>query len=131
MREIINWVDKHDKERRLRCVEFLSDDWYEAANGALKGLDVGATNIVIAHISELQSHYIVVEDGKASVEREMHRADVTLRLSSHTAESIREGSLSALTAIQEGLIAIEGDIGLLIAAREAVATVDKTLADLT
>ena len=61
----------------------------------------------------------------------MHRADITLRLSSHTAESIREGSLSAPTAIREGLIAIEGDIGLLIAAREAVATVDKTLADLT
>jgi len=112
-------------------VEFLSDEWYLAANSALEGLDVGDVNIVVAHVSELQSHYIVVADGRASVEREAHHADVTLRQPSDTAEAIREGSLSALTAIQEGLISVEGDIGCLMAAKPALDAVDRALSSLT
>ncbi len=46
------------------------------------------------------------------------------------ADQLRLGSLSALTAIQEGLISVEGDVGRLIAAGEAVATVDQVLVGL-
>ena len=111
-------------------MEFLSDEWYLAANSALEGLDVGDVNIVVAHASERQSHYIVVGDGRASVEREAHCADVTLRQTSDTAAAIREGSLSALTAIQEGLIIVEGDIACLMAAKDALGTVDRVLSSL-
>ena len=111
-------------------MEFLSDDWYLAANNALEGLDVGDVNIVVAHVSDVRSHYVIIIDGKASVTREMHRADVTLRQTSETAETVREGSLSALTAIQEGVITVEGDIGCLIAAKPALDEVDKALSNL-
>ena len=58
-------------------------------------------------------------------------ADVTLRQSSQVAVAVREGSLSALTAIQEGLIAVEGDVGRLLLAAEALAAVDEALSHLT
>ena len=45
--------------------------------------------------------------------------------------AVREGSLSALTAIQEGLIALEGDVGRLIDAADALGAVDKALSELT
>ena len=112
-------------------MEFLSDEWYLAANSALEGLDVGDVDIVVAHVSELQSHYIVVGNGTASVEREAPDADVTLRQTSNTAAAIREGSLSALTAIQEGLVTIEGDIACLMAAKPALDAVDRALSSLT
>ena len=129
--QVIDGVHGHVRKRRLIVVEFLSDEWYLAANSALEGLDVGDVNIVLAHVSELQSHYIVVANGTASVEREAHHADVTLRQTSDTAEAIREGSLSALTAIQEGLITVEGDIACLMAAKDALDAVDRALSSLT
>jgi putative sterol carrier protein len=111
-------------------VEFLSDEWYLAANSALEGLDVGDVNIVVAHVSELRSHYIVVQDGTASVQSEAHLADVTLRQTSDIAEAIREGSLSALTAIQEGLIEVKGDVNLLVATSDVLKAVDEALSNL-
>ena len=131
MGQIVGGVHGHVEKRRLIVVEFLSDEWYVAANSALEGLDVGDVNIVVAHVSELQSHYIVVGGGTVSVEREARHADVTLRQTSSTAEAIREGSLSALTAIQEGLISVEGDIGCLMAAKPALDAVERALSSLT
>ena len=131
MGKVVGGVHGHVENRRLIVVEFLSDEWYVAANSAHEGLDVGNVNIVVAHVSELQSHYIVVDGGTASVEREAHHADVTLRQTSDIAEAIREGSLSALTAIQEGLIGVEGDIGCLMAAKPALDAVDRALSSLT
>ena len=55
---------------------------------------------------------------------------MTLRQTSESAQAVREGSLSALTAIQEGLITVEGDIGRLIAAKDALEAVDKALSGL-
>ena len=46
------------------------------------------------------------------------------------ADELRNGSLSALTAIQEGLIEVEGDLGRLLAAKDAVAAVDQVLVGL-
>ena len=117
-------------ERRLNYVEFLSDDWYEAANQALQGVDIGHTDLSVAYVFERTSHCIVLANGKASVRREVESADVTLRQTKNVADELRIGSLSALTAIQEGLISVEGDVGRLIAAGEAVATVDQVLVGL-
>jgi hypothetical protein len=57
-------------------------------------------------------------------------ADITLRQTRDVTDDLRNGSLSALTAIQEGLIEVEGDLGALIAARDTVAAVDEALAKL-
>ena len=130
MREIINRVDRHNKKRRLSYVEFLSDEWYEAANRALKDVDTGQADLSVAYVSEKSSHCIVLTNGRASVRREVESADVTLRQTKDVANELRNGSLSALTAIQEGLIEVEGDLGRLLAARDVMAAVDRALAGL-
>jgi len=131
MREVIDGVDKHDRQRRLRFVEFLSDEWYAAANGALKQLDTAGIELTVAYVSEVSSHCIVLSDGGASVSRDVNSADITLRQATDTTGALRQGSLSALTAIQEGLIAVEGEVGRLVAAKEALTAVDKILSGLT
>ena len=127
MREVVNWVHKHNRKRRLSYVEFLSNEWYEAANQALQDVDIGNTDLSVAYVFGQSSHCIILTDGKASVSRAAESADVTLRQTKDVADELRNGSLSALTAIQEGLIEVEGDLGRLIAARDAVALVDQVL----
>ena len=127
MREVVNWVDKHNRKRRLSYVEFLSNEWYEAANQALQDVDIGNTDLSVAYVFGQSSHCIILTDGKASVSRAVKTADVTLRQTKDVADELRNGSLSALTAIQEGLITVEGDLGRLLAARDAVAAVDQVL----
>ena len=111
-------------------MKFLTNEWYEAANHALQDVDVGNTDVSVAYVFGQSSHCIILTDGKASVSREVESADVTLRQTTDVADELRNGSLSALTAIQEGLIEVEGDLGCLLAARDAVAAVDQILATL-
>ena len=130
MREVVNWVDKHNRKRRLSYVEFLSNEWYEAANQALQDVDIGNTDLSVAYVFGQSSHCIILTDGKASVSRAVKTADVTLRQTKDVADELRNGSLSALTAIQEGLIEVEGDLGRLLAAKDAMAAVDQVLVGL-
>ena len=116
---------------RLHCVEFLSDDWFVAANKALQGVEIGEAQLVVAHVLGDTSLHIALSGGRASIGHGTNGADVTLQQPSEVAAAVREGSLSALTAIQEGLIAVEGDVGALIDAAEALGAVDKALSDLT
>jgi hypothetical protein len=127
---VIDGVDKHIGQRRLNCVEFLSDDWFAAANKALQDLDIGDVELVVAHVSENKSHHLALSDGRAKLGSGTNEADVTLSQSSEVALAVREGSLSALTAIQQGLITVEGDVGRLITAVEAITAVDEALNDL-
>ena len=131
VRAVIDGVDKHIGQRRLNCVEFLSDDWFAAANKALQDLDIGDVELVVAHVSENKSHHLALSDGRAKVGPGTNEPDVTLSQSWEVALAVREGSLSALTAIQQGLITVEGDVGRLISAVEALATVDEVLSHLT
>ena len=112
-------------------MEFLSDEWYAAANSALEHLDTADIELTVAHVSELSSHCIVLSNGRASVSRDVDSADITMRQATDTTEALRQGSLSALTAIQEGLIAVEGEVGRLVAAKEALTAIDKILSGLT
>jgi len=128
---VIDGVDKHTGQRRLNCVEFLSDQWFAAANNALQDLDIGDVELIVAHVSENKSHHLALSDGRAKVGPGTNEADVTLSQSSETALAVREGSLSALTAIQQGLITVEGDVGRLISTAEALAAVDEVLSHLT
>ena len=127
---VIDGVDKHIGQRRLNCVEFLSDDWFAAANKALQDIDIGDVQLIVAHVLDDTSHHIALSGGKASVGPGFNEADVTLRQASEVAAAVRGGSLSALTAIQEGLIVVEGDVGRLISGAEALATVDEALSHL-
>jgi hypothetical protein len=128
---VIDGVDKHRGQRRLNCVEFLTDDWFVAANKALQDLDIGDAQLIVAHVSGDKSHHLALSNGRAKIGPGLNEADVTLSQSSEVAIAVREGSLSALTAIQQGLITVEGDVGRLISAAEALAAVDEALSQLT
>ena len=128
---VIDGVDKHTGQRRLNCVKFLSDQWFAAANNALQDLDIGDVELIVAHVSENKSHHLALSDGRAKLGSGTNEADVTLSQSSEVALAVREGSLSALTAIQQGLITVEGDVGRLISAAEALSAVDEVLSHLT
>ena len=112
-------------------MEFLSDDWFVAANEALHGIDIGETQLVVAHVLGDRSLHIALSGGRASIGHGTNGADVTLQQPSEVATAVREGSLSALTAIQKGLIVVEGDVRGLMDAADALGAVDKALNELT
>ena len=110
-------------------MEFLSDSWFSAANVALSNLDLGETQIVIHNsFSEgpIESFYLCLDGTSAYVTKESppETPNVVMKQSWDTAMAVRDGSVSALTAIQDGRIAIEGDIRKLIAAGPALSQVD-------
>jgi hypothetical protein len=117
-------------------VEFLSDSWFSAANVALSNLDLGETQIVIHNsFSEgpIESFYLCLDRTSAYVSKEppAQTPNVVMKQSWETAMAVRDGSVSALTAIQDGRIAIEGDIRKLIAAGPALSQVDFVIADVS
>ena len=114
-------------------MEFLSDSWFSAANVALSNLDLGETQIVIHNsFSEgpIESFYLYLDGSSAyvSIEPPPETPNVVMKQSWETAMAVRDGSVSALTAIQDGRIAIEGDIRKLIAAGPALSQVDFVIA---
>ena len=117
-------------------MEFLSDSWFSAANVALSNLDLGETQIVIHNsFSEgpIESFYLCLDRTSAYVSKEppAETPNVVMKQSWETAMAVRDGSVSALTAIQDGRIAIEGDIRKLIAAGPALSQVDFVIADVS
>ena len=114
-------------------MEFLSDSWFSATNVALSNLDLGETQIVIHNsFSEgpIESFYLCLDRTSAYVSKEppAETPNVVMKQSWETAMAVRDGSVSALTAIQDGRIAIEGDIRKLIAAGPALSQVDFVIA---
>ena len=114
-------------------MEFLSDSWFSAANVALSNLNLGETQIVIHNsFSEgpIEGFYLCLDGTSAyvSVEPPPETPNVMMKQSWETAMAVRDGSVSALTAIQDGRIAIEGDIRKLIAAGPALSEVDFVIA---
>ena len=115
-------------------MEFLSDSWFSATNVALSNLDLGETQIVIHNsFSEgpIESFYLCLDGTSAYVSKEppAETPNIMMKQSWETAMAVRDGSVSALTAIQDGRIAIEGDIRKLIAAGPALSQVDFVIAD--
>ena len=111
-------------------MEFLSDEWLKAANRALERLEVEKLELTVTLMTEENSHSIVLSNGRASVSFGAADSDVTIRQSASTAKAVREGSLSALKAIQDGMIEIDGDTNSLLAARETLEAIDLIFTDL-
>ena len=117
-------------------MEFLSDSWFSAANVALSNLDLGETQIVIYNcFSEgpIEGFCLCLDGTSAYVSKEppAQLPDVVMKQSWETAAAVRDGSVSALTAIQDGRITIEGDIRKLIAAETDLSQVDFVIASIS
>ena len=131
MGPIIVGVDRHESQRRLVFVEFLSDEWFLEANTALDGLRVGDHDFVVAHLTDTSSHSIIFRDGRVSIAPGVDSATVIMKQTTATMTAVRSGTLSALTAIQEGRIEVEGDVRALLAASEALKAVDEALSSIS
>ena len=131
MGSIMVGVDGHESQRRLNFMEFLSDEWYLEANTALDGLMVGDYDLVVAHLTDTSSHSIIFRDGRVSIAPGANSATVIMKQTTATMSAVRSGTLSALTAIQEGHIEVEGDVRALLAASEALRAVDEALSSLS
>ena len=131
MRSIVVGVDRHESQRRLIFVEFLSDEWYLEANTALSSVKVGDYDLVVAHLTDTSSHSIIFRNGRASIAPGADSATVIMKQTTATMTAVRNGTLSALTAIQEGHIEVEGDVRALLAASEALRAVDEALSSIS
>ena len=131
MRSIVVGVDRHESQRRLIYVEFLSHEWYLEANTALSGLQVGDHDLVVAHLTDTSSHSIIFRNGRVSIAPGAESATVIMKQTTATMTAVRDGTLSALTAIQEGHIEVEGDVRALLTASEALRAVDEALSSIS
>lgn len=116
-------------------MEFLSDEWFDAANGALAEFGTGTSAVVIEHQLTDEDddtiYQLVVSEGVARLTRGAERpADVTLRQNMATALAVRSGSINALEAVQSGDIVLHGDPRALIAAGEVLGAIDRLLSEL-
>ncbi|MDG2113624.1 MAG: SCP2 sterol-binding domain-containing protein, partial [Actinomycetota bacterium] len=109
-------------------MEYLTDDWFTAANAVLAELNLAPGTVVIEQRvtgSGGQEYQLVIADGEASLDRAVNRTpDVVMSQSVDTAVAVRSGSLTALEAVQTGRISIEGDPRRLIECAELLSIVD-------
>lgn len=130
----------HLGQRTLPRVEYLSDQWFQAAAAAVAELAVETdVDIVLEqrvtatdpHEGEDAAFQVVISAGRVSLDRACSRTrTVTLTQSRATADEIRSGRSSALSALQDGRIRIDGDPRGLLEAAGALALVDEVLAEL-
>ncbi len=134
-------------------IVFGSDQWFAAAQAALRDVQTGDAELVLGHCVLLGGenggdlrYRLIITAGRATIERDPAQAqathpqttpaqttrpaDVTLTQDAAVAAKIRAGQLGALAAIQSGQIKISGDVTKLLAASDALAAVDTALSGL-
>jgi hypothetical protein len=119
-------------------VKFLDPTWFDALNEALAGVDVDGPAIVIQqHITidatpnETLEYFVAAAGGAARVERGIHPSPtVELSQTRQTAEDVHTGAVNALTAFQQGLINVAGDVQALIGARAVLEALDAAAAQI-
>ncbi len=117
-------------------MEFLSDDWFRAANDALAGLETDLDDaLVIEHVIEHNGatvpYQLVIEARGCALEKGRPRsAHVTMAQSAETAAALRAGTVDALQAVQDGRVRIDGDPRRLIQHAELLQAIDRRLAAL-
>ena len=118
-------------------MEFLSDEWFDAAGRALADIQTGledGTTLVIQHVIEATvpvAYQLVIDPTACSLVRgSPEDPDVTMALSSDTASALRSGEVDALQVVQDGRVRIDGDPRCLIEHAELLRTVDATLSTL-
>ena len=116
-------------------MEYLSDGWFEAANLALADLELESGSLVIEQrltgAEPAVTYQLIIGSGRAHLSRVGDRgADIVLTQSKSTVHAVRSGSLSALEAMQNGRISIQGDPQRLIEWSAALAAIDGLLREL-
>ena len=122
-------------------VDFLSDEWLAAMNGAISdhagvAAATADTSLVIQNMitgtpSGTVAYYIELDHGMSNVRAGEHpSADVTFTTDLTTAQAINRGDESAQTAFMAGRLRLGGDARVLIANQGALAALDDVFAGL-
>lgn len=115
-------------------MQYLSDEWIEAADAAVAGLDPCtdpcAVSYVITGGPSGDTSYTLTLGPEAVGIQAGGGAEVGLRMSWDTACAISTARLSAQRAFLDGDIRISGDAQALLGLGDALSGVDERLADL-
>jgi putative sterol carrier protein len=112
-------------------VQFLSDEWATAVQGAVNSSDsfrsavANATLKLQFNISDAPggeiSYYLSAVDGEAEVALgQLDDADVTVGQNYETATSIAKGDLNVQTAFMSGKLKVEGNLAKLMMHQNAI-----------
>jgi hypothetical protein len=115
-------------------VQYLSDEWIEAANAAVVGLEPAADPFSVSYIvtggPQGDRAYTLTLGPDAVGVRSGSGAAVGLRMSWDIARGIATSELSSQRAFLDGDIRIDGDPQALLGHGGGLAAVDERLADL-
>lgn len=122
-------------------IEYLSDEWMEAANDAVTksaelaraaaGQDVTIAYDVTGTPSGRVRYGLSFKDGAASVTKGKHDdAKAAFSLDYDTATQIAKGELSAQAAFMQGRMKLDGDVTVLIGQYRLIDETEDALADL-
>ena len=125
--------------RSLGVVRYLSDEWIQAADRAVRAAAAiaPAERLVIdQHIDGASSYRVIVERdacsvttiGTPSAASSSEAADAAFRQSVETAQAVAQGATDAHQAFLLGHITFVGDVDVLIARRDAFAWLEAALA---
>ena len=116
-------------------VDFLSDEWLDAANVAVGRLYPLDQAIVIGYSvtdsgDEVSSHSLVLGPARVGMIRGLTEAAVTLALDWDLAVEINQGRSGAQRAFLDGRITMTGDTAVLVQSSLSLNGVDEALAPL-
>jgi hypothetical protein len=115
-------------------MQFLDDAWFEAASTAIASIDTTGTELIIQqHVtgSRARDYFLHVTGGTVRLLPGLHPSpSVTFKQAIETATAVRRGEINVLTAVQQGLIDVAGDVQALISNRAVLARIDNALSQL-
>lgn len=116
-------------------MQYLSDEWFEAADAAVRASPAPPAEIVVDQHIDGGPSWRVVIGPEPSVQRlpvdpavELPEADAVFHQSRRTAEAIARGDTDSHQAFLLGQVRFSGDIDRLLSRREALAWLQQALA---
>jgi putative sterol carrier protein len=112
-------------------VQFLSDEWATAVQGAVNSSDAFRSAVANAtlklqfNVSDAPggaiSYYLAAADGEADVALgQLDDADVTIGWTYETATAVAKGDLNVQTAFMSGKLKVEGNLAKLMMHQNAI-----------
>jgi len=117
-------------------VQYLSEEWIEAANAAVEAAAATAPDarvIIDQHVHGATSYQVIIERDRCTIaelaaESTVADADAVFRQNLETAQAVAQGTTDAHQAFLLGHITFEGTIDVLIERRDAFGWLESTLA---
>lgn len=116
-------------------MRYLSDDWLEAANVAIRSMEPLADKVVVSFKildtdSAEESYVLELGPGPVRFHRDTSNAELTLTMERSVAVAIALGQSSAQRAFLDGDLRVGGDVRILLGNSKALGMAGDHLGDL-